>query len=275
MNQTGGSPDKPVLTFHEFLEDQSASTLQKYQDIVIGQRRLGALIWYEVLVFFLTFCPGMIGLFMRQKLYRRLFRSLGPKVAFGTGITLKQPSKISIGRGCVVDDQVNLSVRGSAAAGMEIGPAVYIGRNTELKAREGHILIGEQTSIGSNCRIATQEGRIDIGREVFIAAFCYIGGGNHRFDRIDIPIVRQGSRSKGGVTIGDDVWIGSNCVIADGVTIGKGAVIGSCSYVNRDIPAYAVAYGSPATVRKSRLDAQPTTSENPVHPPPIERSPVA
>lgn len=259
MTNPVNQDDKPVLSFHEFANDKSSSTLQKYQDIVIGNRRLSALIWYEFLTFFLTFRPGMLGLFLRQKLYRKLFRSVGPKVAFGNGLSLKQPGKISIGKGCVIDDQVNLSVRGSDSAGMVIGTASYIGRNSELKAREGFIDIGEQVSIGSNCRIATHEGRIHIGNEVFVAAYCYIGGGNHRFDRTDIPIARQGSISKGGVTIGDDVWIGSNCVIADGVTIGKGAIIGSCSYVNKDIPDYAIAFGHPATVRKSRLDNLPTT----------------
>jgi acetyltransferase-like isoleucine patch superfamily enzyme len=219
------------------------------------------LVWYELLTFFLTYRAGMIGLFLRQKLYRKLFRSLGPKVAFGNGISLKQPGKISIGRGCIIDDQVNLSVRGSAEAGISIQDSAYIGRNTELKAREGKISIGEQSSIGSNCRIATNEGQIAIGREVFIAAFCYIGGGNHRFDRTDISIVRQGSQSKGGVTIGDDVWIGSNCVIADGVSIGKGAIIGSCSYVNKNIPAYAIAFGSPATVRRTRLTTEKPLGE--------------
>lgn len=51
-----------------------------------------------------------------------------------------------------------------------------------------------------------------------------------------------------GITIGDNVWIGGNCVVNPGVTIGDNAVIGSGSVVTKDIPANAVAAGNPCRV---------------------------
>lgn len=56
------------------------------------------------------------------------------------------------------------------------------------------------------------------------------------------------SRKK--ITIGNDVWIGANCTIAAGVTIGDCCIIGANSFVNKDIPAYSLAFGAPVRVVK-------------------------
>ncbi len=53
--------------------------------------------------------------------------------------------------------------------------------------------------------------------------------------------------------IGHDVYIGHGALIMPGVRIGNGAVIGARSVVTKDIPNYAIAAGSPATVRKMRF----------------------
>lgn len=53
--------------------------------------------------------------------------------------------------------------------------------------------------------------------------------------------------------IGNDVWIGVGSIIRRGVTIGNGAVIGANSFVNKDVPPYAFAVGSPARVIKYRF----------------------
>ena len=53
--------------------------------------------------------------------------------------------------------------------------------------------------------------------------------------------------------IGNDVWIGANVSICQGVTIGDGAVIGACSLVNKDVEPYAVYAGVPAKKIKQRF----------------------
>jgi acetyltransferase-like isoleucine patch superfamily enzyme len=58
------------------------------------------------------------------------------------------------------------------------------------------------------------------------------------------------------ITIGNDVWIGVEALVLDGVTIGDGAVIGARSVVTKDIPPYAIAVGSPAKIIKYRFDPE-------------------
>ena len=243
--------DGKSLSFHQFSEDKT-SPLKKYQDLIIGNRKLKDLLFYELFTFFLMNMPSLPGLFLRQKLYKKLFKKLGKGTTIGVGVSLKQAKKVSIGKHCIIDDYVHVSVRGDDESEIDIKDKVFIGRSTELKLRNGKIIINPNSSIGSSCRIATTDGTVHIGEYVFFAAYCYIGGGNHKSDRTDIPIAHQGFESKGGVNIGDDVWIGANCVIADGVSIGKGSIIGACSLVNKDIPEYSIAFGSPAKVIKSR-----------------------
>ena len=74
---------------------------------------------------------------------------------------------------------------------------------------------------------------------------------NQEFRPIQTPDIH--AASKGPVQIGHDVWLGNSAIILPGVSIGDGAVIGAYSVVTRDVPAYAVAVGNPATVVKYRL----------------------
>mgnify|MGYP000801826272 FL=1 len=53
------------------------------------------------------------------------------------------------------------------------------------------------------------------------------------------------------ITIGDNVWIGGNCVVMQGVTIGDGTVIGAGSVVTKDVPAGWLAYGNPCAPVKA------------------------
>lgn len=55
------------------------------------------------------------------------------------------------------------------------------------------------------------------------------------------------------VTIGNDVWIGHGAVILPGVTIGNGAVIGANAVVSRDVAAYTIVVGVPASPLRRRF----------------------
>lgn len=62
------------------------------------------------------------------------------------------------------------------------------------------------------------------------------------------------TKSKGKITIGNDVWIGYGVTILSGVTIGNGAVIGAKSLIVKDIPSYSIVGGVPTKVIKKRFD---------------------
>ena len=58
------------------------------------------------------------------------------------------------------------------------------------------------------------------------------------------------------VTIGNDVWIGANALILDGVRVGDGAIIAAGAVVAKDVPSYAVVGGVPAKVIKYRFSPE-------------------
>lgn len=59
--------------------------------------------------------------------------------------------------------------------------------------------------------------------------------------------------ARGDVVIGNDVWLGTRCLILSGVTLGDGAVVGAGAVVARDVPPYGVAAGNPARVVRFRF----------------------
>ena len=77
-------------------------------------------------------------------------------------------------------------------------------------------------------------------------------GGNHRFDRLDIPMMFQGNVEYAPVEIGNDVWIGSRVIILPGLKIGEGSIIGAGSVVTKDVMPYSIVAGNPAKLIKMR-----------------------
>ena len=55
------------------------------------------------------------------------------------------------------------------------------------------------------------------------------------------------------IQIGNDVWIGMNAIILDGVKIGNGSIIGAGAVVTKDVPDYAIVGGVPAKIIKYRF----------------------
>lgn len=113
----------------------------------------------------------------------------------------------------------------------------------------GDVVIGRGTVINSGCVLYTGNG-IRIGRNVLIAANCTLAPTNHEFADPGRPICEQGFLpDRGGIVIGDDVWIGANCVLLDGTKIGNGCVVGAASLLRGILPPFSLAHGTPAIVR--------------------------
>ena len=128
---------------------------------------------------------------------------------------------------------------------------VCICRSATIEALGGVVEIGRNSCVGDLCSLYGCAG-LSIGNDVLMASGVRIVASSHTFDRLDVPIRCQPQSGK-GIVIGNDVWIGFNVVILDGVHIGHGAVIGAGAVVTRDIPDYAIAAGVPARVLRSRV----------------------
>lgn len=239
--------------FQAALTDTRVSALQKYQDIVVGERGLGALLRYEFFTCCLAGLPGALGLWLRGRLYRHLLGHVGRNVVIGKNVTIRNPRRISIGDSVMIDDGCVLDAKGQQNVGIAIGNNVVLNRNTILSCKGGSIVIGNNTNISVNCTVIS-ESFVHIGANVLFAAYCYvIAGGNHGMDRTDVAIIQQDSFSKGGVVIEDNAWLGADVKVLDGVNIGRDAVAGAGSVVVRDVPAFSVATGIPAkTIRNRR-----------------------
>lgn len=118
-----------------------------------------------------------------------------------------------------------------------------------------HAYLTDQIGFGRDCSInafAVVRGKVRAGIGVRIGAHTSILAFNHTIDDPEEFIFRQPLTSR-GITIGDDVWIGSHAVLLDGVQIGAKSVIAAGAVVTKDVPAGAVVGGNPARLIRWRV----------------------
>lgn len=231
------------------------SSLAKYQDLVVGSRSLADLVLYELVVTLFSWVPGALGLALRKVAYRRLLGSVGRNVTFGHGVVLRHPRKIRLGDDVVVDDLVVLDAKGTANRGIAVGNGVFLGRGTILSCKDGDIVLGDHTNLGFHCEVFSAS-TVTVGRHGLFAAYTYLVGGGHEFERADVPVLEQG-RSSRGITLGDNVWLGTGTKVLDGVRIGRDVVVGAGAVVTDDLPDGTVAVGIPARVVRRREGGTP------------------
>lgn len=125
--------------------------------------------------------------------------------------------------GCIIRDYVSIGSR----AIIMMGAIINVGAK-----------IGEDTMIDMG---AVLGGRVEVGNR------CHVGAGAVLAGVIEPPSAQP-------VIVEDDVLIGANAVIIEGVRVGKGAVVGAGSIVTKDVPAGAVVVGNPASIMKEQKD---------------------
>ena len=106
-------------------------------------------------------------------------------------------------------------------------------------------------NIRRNLDIINYTGKLIVKKYSVIAPYCKIVTGNH-CPIIGVPplfsIACHIRDKETDVVVEEAVWIGVNCTLLAGAHIGRGSIIGACSMVNKEIPPYAVAVGSPAKI---------------------------
>ena len=181
------------------------------------------------------------------QLYRRINYYLrGTKINLSTRIpklTINWPHQLSIGENCTLEDHLIFKYDSIWKKGPNIiiGNNVFIGNNTEFNISK-NIIIGNDCLIASNCKFIDH---------------------NHGFSDLNSPIRLQ-ELAVNSIVINGNVWIGTNCVILKGVSIGTGSIIGAGSVVNKNIPPNEIWAGIPAKFIKkdSNLMIQNLNYEN-------------
>ena len=150
--------------------------------------------------------------------------------------------------GATLGERVFLAQDASIACeSLTIGDRTYVAKGCVLRDR---ITMGEDCTLNPYVTLA---GRVTLGDGVRIASYAAIYGFNHVFDDLEIPIWWQGLDEQ-GITVEDDVWVGTHVVICDGVTVGAHSVLAAGSVVTKDVPPYSVVGGVPARVLYDRRD---------------------
>ncbi len=119
----------------------------------------------------------------------------------------------------------------------------------------GHAYLTGDVRTGRNCTInafAVVRGTVRLGDAVRIGAHTSILAFNHTMTDPEVEVFRQPISSR-GITVGDDVWIGSHAVLLDGVRVGDRSVVAAGAVVTKDVPSGAVVGGNPAKVLRWRV----------------------
>jgi len=172
---------------------------------------------------------------------------------------------IEVGKGFYVEKTPILRIDGKAK-NIKIGTNVKFMGEVELKVREnGKILISDNCkidkdvrllaandatlSIGENSGIGAYSilncgADVSIGKKVLLAGFVYVQSSNHAMDKS--KFIKDQGHTYGKIVISDDVWLASHVSVMPGVTIAKGAVVGSKAVVTKDVAEYKIVAGVPA-----------------------------
>lgn len=132
--------------------------------------------------------------------------------------------------------------------GLKVAKNALIYRNVLIL---GRVSIGSNSSISNNTSINGASAGVYIGSDVMIAPGCCIVAFDHGTAFGPVPMIKQRLIEK-AIVIEDNVWVGANCTITKGVTIGVGAIIGANSVVTKDVAPYSVVGGVPARLIKMR-----------------------
>lgn len=181
--------------------------------------------------------------FMRGGIRRLFLKEAHGMFLVGKGVHISHGKHICCGKNVKFED--HSEIHGLCSEGLNFGDYVTISRGVMIRPSSYYgvdygigLTMGEHSSIGPYGYIGCS-GRITIGKNVMFGPKCSLFAENHVFSDTNNSIKSQGVQQK-GITIEDDCWIGSNVTILDGVTIGKGSVIGAGTLVTKNVPAYSI-----------------------------------
>jgi len=204
----------------------------------------------QTLMFLFSWMPTIVGIGLRGIFYRLMLKMDGT-AAIERNVRLRFADQVRLGHGSYLDEGVYIH---ACPSGVEIGANTLVMHGAVLHVYNfrslphAWIKIGSESLIGEYSVIRGQGG-VTIGDRVYTSPMTQIIAVNHVFDDPGKPFIEQGITAR-GITIEDDVWLGSACVVTDGVRIGRGSVIAAGAVVTDDVPPHTVVAGVPARVIK-------------------------
>lgn len=208
-------------------------------------------VFEQIALGFFAWIPTFLGIAVRAVAYRLLVKMHG-LAAIENGVRIRFAGNLTLHHGSYLDHAVYLH---ACPNGIEIGKRTLVMHGSVLHVYNfrgiphSGIWIGEDSLIGEY-NVIRGQGGVRIGNRVYTSPMVQIVAVNHVFDDPSRPFIEQGITAQ-GITIEDDVWIGSGAIITDGVTIGRGSVVAAGSVVTSNVEPHSLVAGSPArTIRK-------------------------
>jgi acetyltransferase-like isoleucine patch superfamily enzyme len=181
-----------------------------------------------------------------KTLWFRLLTGPGHTVAIARSAALRGTGRLAIDSGFEVREGTIFE----SDADIAFGKNVFVNSFCFIFARSGgRLAVGENVLMSPYSSIDASGG-VTIGADTLIGPGARIVSANHG-TAAGLPYREQESVSK-PITIGRNVWLGSNVVIMPGVTVGDDAIVGAGAVVTKDVPAASLATGVPATSRPRR-----------------------
>ena len=152
---------------------------------------------------------------------------------------LMQLESIEIGEDVFIAPQANIFA--------EPGRTIVIGDGVSIAADSvlhGPISLGDHVSINHHVTIDGGRAGVHVGSNTRVAAYATLFAFNH--GKAAGQLIREQAVTSQGIHIGEDVWVGAQAGLVDGVTVGDGAVIGMNAQVTRDITPGMIVAGNPA-----------------------------
>jgi acetyltransferase-like isoleucine patch superfamily enzyme len=158
---------------------------------------------------------------------------MGMTIGAGTRmsrILVTWPHRVSLGKRVSLEHDIYFNAAGAHASGIAIslGDGTFVGSGCEFNAIQG-ISIGANCLIASGCRFIDHNHGIQTGQPMKLQ------------EEISSPI-----------QVGADVWIGANCIVLKGVSIGDGAIVAAGSVVTKSVAPYTIVAGVPANFIRTR-----------------------
>jgi len=143
--------------------------------------------------------------------------------------------------------QVSPRAEVELSGNLRLGHGTIVGSFTKIKCAAGVLTTGVHTEIATGCFLDAQAGGLSIGNGVLIGANSVIVTGSYKHDRIGVALSEQGLTFK-RTRIGDNTFIGSNCVVLGGSDIGSDVIVAPVSVVSGKVPPGVVVSGNPARI---------------------------